>query len=419
MSALTTAQIYKALGLEGPGVNVFKPRNRKFFHVFFRHRGSQINRSTGKETRSEAKEVAAKILSDVVSGTEDQQAKIDLRRLVDELNEIKAAFQNQGAVVAPATTGNGTPSSAPKTRLVDAYTEFLAAKKIGVSEEHYDDLRIRCLRFVNYCASVGIEFVQDVTSKTCLAWVKSVPVLPKTERGYLGNLSSFLNWCTMEPRLWLPLNPVKAVPRERVKAGKLPDILKPDMAAAVMNYVEENKPEFAAFYAISLFAGVRGGKRHGELRSEIATYVEDDEHNIAIGMGLVEIALSGPAGYHAIRALKDSKLCAMLRRRGSDLPKVKAAILIASEAGRAGRVRARLEASGSRREEPNAILEISAVQGRLRQRAGSPTNARWASIGVDVVSGKRGGVAVGEGSNRNVSRNGFVDGWSTCQLQWH
>ena len=262
MAALQTVQLLEALRMEGP-VTVFKPKHERFYHVFFRHAGKQINRSTGEAGYAAAKEKAAQIWAEVVTRPQRQAEIEDLVAVTSELRELRALLK---AGAAPATTsGPVTVPAARKKSLSTACEEFLAEKKKFVSFHQYDGLKARCPRLVSFCISRGIEYVQDVTPTICHEWIRSLGVAPHTENGYMGDISNFLNWCTKVPRQWLASNPISALPRHRTKRG-IPEILTPTKAAELMAHVERELPEFASYYALCLFAGIRADKRDGELK---------------------------------------------------------------------------------------------------------------------------------------------------------
>jgi integrase len=267
MPSLCRALILRALNLEGD-VNVTIPEGRRMYYVFFRLGRRQISLSTRTKCFATAKENAAKIFADEVRKDADKKEATTLESLARDLAEIKERL-----VVMPMVPGVSHGPSTIKP-LDEALAEFAEEKKPMVSDSHYERLYERCLSFVNFCSKRKILNVHEVKAKDCDAWIKKTPKAIKTRKNYLGDISNFLNWCCQFPNEWIARNPVAIIKRGRVKY-EIPIILKVEKAASIMEHIERVMPEYACFYALSLFGGVRQGKKASELKRLAASVAKN------------------------------------------------------------------------------------------------------------------------------------------------
>lgn len=246
-------------------MNVFKPDGERFYHVFFRYgpEQRQVNRSTGKTVYTEAKVRAAEIFAKVISEPQEKEEVSELRALISQLQTSVSAAPVSG--VSHSAT-DVAPSALPPTKmkLNKALAQFLEAKSRSVSFHQLDALKVRNTHLVQFCQDRGLTHIHQVTPGVCDAWLKTKNVALRTQRGYMGDISSFLNWCTKYPRQWLVKNPVSALEKPRVRSG-IPTTLTVTAAREFMEQLEERHPDFVTFYALCLIAGARPDKREGEL----------------------------------------------------------------------------------------------------------------------------------------------------------
>ena len=184
----------------------------------------------------------------------------------DLLSQLRASVGLvTGAARTAVVSGGPKPFPTKKMNLTKALAEFLSAKANRVSFHQLDALKVRNTHLVNYCVGRELLYVHEVTPAVCDAWLKAKDVSPRTQRGYLGDISSFLNWCTKYPRQWLIENPVSVLEKPRARNG-IPTTIPVAIAREFMDYLEKSHPDLVAFYALALFAGVRPDKRDGEIK---------------------------------------------------------------------------------------------------------------------------------------------------------
>ena len=106
--------LLQALKMEGP-VTVFKPKHERFYHVFFRHAGKQINRSTGEASYATAKEKAAQIWAEVVTRPQRQAEMEDLVTVTAELRELRSMLKAGVLPTGASLTAMPVPAARKKS----------------------------------------------------------------------------------------------------------------------------------------------------------------------------------------------------------------------------------------------------------------------------------------------------------------
>ncbi len=161
-----------------------------------------------------------------------------------------------------------------KKDLEKACEAFLDVKREKTSKLHVEGLSHRVRRFARYAQQHGATYVHDVTDDICQLWLDSLDVGGRTFNGYRGDVGTFLIWCSKAPRKWIAENPIQTISKEEVVLES-PKVLTPTQIEGFLRYVESEMPQYACFYAICIFAGVRADKREGEL-VRLARLVEKD-----------------------------------------------------------------------------------------------------------------------------------------------
>lgn len=253
---------------------VFIPKRQRkagIYYVQFRYlrngEVSQVLLSTRQKSYDLAQVEAARIFANVVRQPEDTVVTTKLDYLSDQMAALSQRLGN-----LPATSVNvvALPGALkPKKRVTEAVEEFLTYKgSLVVQEEltqsQLDTLAWKNRSFAKFCEEKGILYVQEISEQICLDWYAARNA-KKSLRGYMGDIGNFLNWTTKFPRKWLPENPIRFIGKGR-KSYKRPKVMSVSVVAELMEFLENEFPQFVAFYAAAVFAGVRQDKKDGELK---------------------------------------------------------------------------------------------------------------------------------------------------------
>lgn len=273
MPSLCRVLILQAFQVEGD-VNVFVPKRQRkagIYYVQFRYVRNgetiQVLRSTRQTNYDLARLEGARIFANEMRLPEGTAVTTKLDYLSDQVAAISQRLNSLPAghpdtIALPGALKN-------KKSLLEAVEEFLTHKKALVDQgeltgSQYDTLKWKNRSFAEFCEEKGVHHVQEISEQICLDWVASRNA-KKSLRGYLGDIGNFLNWTTRFPRKWLPENPISFIGKGR-KSCKRPEVMPVGVAAELMEFLENEFPQFVAFYAIALFAGVRQDKKDGELK---------------------------------------------------------------------------------------------------------------------------------------------------------
>lgn len=243
---LSPSTLLAALGLEGGGVNVFRPSGQRFYHVFFRHRGRQVLRSCGVEDYGAAKDKAAGIFAEVVATPLKVAEQITLQEIKAEMVALRAAVAG-GVAVMPTLSAKLTS---------DALKTFLDARK-NSSPSHFKQLSGRNTRFVTWLAAEGLANLGDVTAPVVRRYLDSLEIEARSQKNVLNDLANFFRWCKAPERAWLAADPCEGMERPTTRTVKLPAVCKVDDVEALFSYLEKERPELVLFYALTFFGGVR------------------------------------------------------------------------------------------------------------------------------------------------------------------
>lgn len=189
MRPLSRVTPLDALRLEGP-VTVFRPKGERFYHVFFRARGKQFNRSTGKTDHAEAEARAAEIFAEVIRAPIEAEKDRVLNELMEQHKAAIEALNNATARIT--TLGVPSNGAAPvivskprqcRVQLATAIKEFLADKKQTASFHHFEALTIRTRVFMRFCEGKGLQYLADIEPSHCHEWISTKQIANKTRRG--------------------------------------------------------------------------------------------------------------------------------------------------------------------------------------------------------------------------------------------
>ena len=84
----------------------------------------------------------------------------------------------------------------------------------------------------------------------------------KTRNERLAHIHGWMLWARKQG--WMIRIPTDRIEREPLPTRGIPRVLPPTRVAEIMAYVERYWPEYAAYYALSVFAGIRPDVREGE-----------------------------------------------------------------------------------------------------------------------------------------------------------
>jgi integrase len=144
--------------------------------------------------------------------------------------------------------GDRTPADAPP--VAEVVKEFVAAKEqAGRSKAHVDDLRKRLDRFAG-AFRVPLSLV---TARQVETWVRSLHVSPRTQRNFVGSVSSLVHWS--ERRGYLPKGFLDLSGIELARTIAHVRIFTPKELQDLLGAAQD--PRMVAFLALGAFAGLR------------------------------------------------------------------------------------------------------------------------------------------------------------------
>jgi integrase len=237
-------------------VTIWRAGPEKPYHVIFRHGGVQINRSTGTTNYVEAQSRGAAIHAEVIRGPKEAVTMACLDRKIEDLKSLILQFaMNSGK--------SGNPHVRPEVKsLNDAYAAFVLAKQTeGLAEATLPRLQRRLDEFISFAGEK--TQLPEVSTQMIEKWIAAKPSNnPRAKKNDVDVVSQFLRWCGNPPRRWCDPEIGRGVSKPKVaRHSSLIEVLTPDQARAMLEWVETNNPEFALYYAIALFAGVRANKK--------------------------------------------------------------------------------------------------------------------------------------------------------------
>ncbi len=154
------------------------------------------------------------------------------------------------------------PVARVEKHLSEGLAEFLEARQPFVSPKQYTNYRRTGTRFVR---DLGDVLVSAVTAVAAEKWLRGQDLAPKSWNNYRGELGTIFKW--FMSRKWIDQNPFADIQRHsrRQMGRKIPNRLTIAACKALMAGIEERYPEWALYFALSLFAGIRPDPKDGEL----------------------------------------------------------------------------------------------------------------------------------------------------------
>jgi integrase len=124
----------------------------------------------------------------------------------------------------------------------------------GLSSSHLAAVSHHIERFSQ---SFPMREMRTVTGNDVLDWLRDLGHEPRTVRNYARSLIAFFNWSRR--RGYVTVSPLDAVdgadlPQSRPSPK---GVLTVDQCAALMAYLETERPKFVVWHALQLFAGIR------------------------------------------------------------------------------------------------------------------------------------------------------------------
>jgi len=245
----------ETLGKEGE-VNVAWDKRSKRYHVRFRHDGRQYDRSTGETGKAAAIRKGAEIFAQIIRGPKEASTLAALEVQISELKTLVLQLVANG-------TGHKNPNVKVEVKsLEDARLAFAEARKSKhVASSNEDRLQRRIENFVEFTGKNCT--LPELKVEHLEIWKDSRPNNgARAQKNDIDAVAQFLRWCGKPPRRWCDPELAKGVELDEVpRFSRLPEVLLPEQAEAMMRLVEGNAPQFVLFYAIALLAGVRANKK--------------------------------------------------------------------------------------------------------------------------------------------------------------
>jgi len=94
----------------------------------------------------------------------------------------------------------------------------------------------------------------EISTKEIEDWLHGNEWGPKTQKGNLIDLRTFLNFCIR--REWLKRDPTKGI-EPIILAPKPPQIFTPDQARDIMFAAQKHQPTLVPYFALAMFCGIR------------------------------------------------------------------------------------------------------------------------------------------------------------------
>jgi integrase len=163
--------------------------------------------------------------------------------------------------VARFYAAHNLASLTPQFSVKEAVVLFLGrVGERGLSARHVKTLTYTLGAFVG---EAGARGVREVGRGGVLDWLlkmRAGGASARTVKNHFSSLSNFFNWCKRE-------GIVGTSATENISQGDLPVIVRKQpgtlsvaQCAALMEWVEVNAPQFAAWFALQFFAGVRNAE---------------------------------------------------------------------------------------------------------------------------------------------------------------
>jgi len=121
---------------------------------------------------------------------------------------------------------------------------------------------------VPFRAAFGETDLREVSRDAVLAWLLGLRdggVSERTVQNHHGSVSNFFSWCKRRGLVVESATAAVAVDDLPVVPKKPHGVFLVDECAALMGWVEEHAPRFAAWFAVQLFGGIRNAEA-GRLR---------------------------------------------------------------------------------------------------------------------------------------------------------
>jgi hypothetical protein len=310
--AIQQTLLSETLGQNG-NVTLWRKNPNLPYRVIFRYQGKQINRSTGATSYAEAKLSGARIYAEVVRGPEEAVSMAAIKGQISDLKEL----------VLKLSLGMGSGSKNPHVKfevktLGFAVEAFKTAKiKEGLAEETVPRLIRRLEEFKNFIGEGTC--MPEISSESIERWLDSKPDNSgRTRWNDLVAVAQFLRWAGKAPRLWCNPDICGDVAKPK-KGGSMIGILTIEQGEKLMEFIEENHPQYVLFYAIALLAGVRANKKNeaGDTKSgeivRLLDFVKKHGWTPEIWNGLVLHIPSGKIGGRPRQVHTPQNLKAWLR----------------------------------------------------------------------------------------------------------
>jgi len=212
------------------------------------------------KARAHAKQIArglAKLGSSSLTLTgEELLAYCRARQMLDgepvdvAVSELIEARKLSGRHVIEAARAWGKKQKPDAPQVQAVVTEFLAAKAAsGRSKAHVDDLRKRLDRF----GSAFRVSLSLVNARQIETWVRSLDLAPRSQRNFVGAISSLLHWAERREHLARGQIDLSGIEIERTLSNV--QTFTPDALARLLAAAED--PRMVAYLTLGAFAGLR------------------------------------------------------------------------------------------------------------------------------------------------------------------
>lgn len=180
-----------------------------------------------------------------------------------EFIEAKRIARNRDLRTVARFWAEHHPEEVETVKTSEAARQFLEQREgRNISERHIDTLKSHLSAFT---AALGDKQLSSLTRATVLDWLLSLEVAPRTKQNYLGTLNNFFHWAARS--LLIAKSPTETIAQDDlpVVVPHSKGVLTVEQASTMMTWVEKERPHFAAWHAVQLFAGIRNAEA-GRLR---------------------------------------------------------------------------------------------------------------------------------------------------------
>lgn len=203
---------------------------------------------------------------------------------LEEVRQAEAAaelLKTEGVGLLDATKYflTNKPHVTPAITFAIGLEEFLAEKSL-LSAAQCATYRVRGENFKKHVGQGRL--ISEITARDIHLWLRAkgshtAPLGKKTWNNYRNDLSTIFAWFLKKPRAWLKENPVDGVIRFPLRSLKSPARQRLDVETCreLMEFLEREKPKWCAFFALTLFLGVRSDLLNGEIRKLAQCVVRD------------------------------------------------------------------------------------------------------------------------------------------------